>query len=88
MYLKDRTEYICKLENCECVCHKAPKRRPTRKIENCEKWSICYGVCINYGAKRAKCIIENCNNNRKNNGLRRKIYIVKLIFLISQYFLL
>jgi len=24
------------------------------------------------GAKRAKCRIENCNNNRKNHGLCRK----------------
>ncbi len=30
---------------------------------------VCNGVCINYGAKRAKRIIENCNYNRKNNGL-------------------
>ncbi len=72
MEFKDRTEYICKLESCACIYHKAPKRKPTCKIENWEKWSVSNGVCIICDAKRAKCRIETCNNNRKNNGLFRR----------------
>ncbi len=72
MVLKDRAEYIYKMENCECICHKTSKRKPTCKIGNCEKWSVTNCVCINRGAKRAKCGIESFNNNRKNYGLCRR----------------
>jgi hypothetical protein len=41
---KDKQENIYKLENCACICLKAPKRKPTCKVENCEKWSVCNGV--------------------------------------------
>ncbi len=71
MELKERPEYICKIDNCECICHKAPKLKPTCKIENCGKWSVSNGVCINHGAKRAKCKTENCNY-RKNHSLSRR----------------
>ncbi len=33
-------EYICKIENCECIYHKKLKRKVTYKIENCEKWLV------------------------------------------------
>jgi hypothetical protein len=60
MELKDRSEY--EPENCECICHKAKfkahKRKPTCKIDNCEKWSVSNGVCINHNAKRAKCRVK------------------------------
>jgi hypothetical protein len=46
MDLKDRKEYIRKLENNECVCHEVPKGRPTCKIENGEKWCLSVMVFV------------------------------------------
>jgi hypothetical protein len=48
MELKDKVEYICKIDDCECICHKTPKRKSTCKIGNCEKRSVSNGVYINH----------------------------------------